>query len=292
MGIVNVTPDSFSDGGLYFSPDAAVEHGLRLVEEGAEVLDVGGESTRPPAYGPRADVDPEEEIRRVGPVIERLAARVSVPLSIDTRKASVARAALSAGATIVNDVTAGRFDSGLLPDAARAGAAVVLMHMRGTDPNAMQDDLAYADLIGEIAAQLAEAAERAKAAGIPSASVAVDPGLGFGKSAGQNLEILRRLGEIAVSGHPVVVGASRKGFVSRFAGPADDPGPARLAGSLAALAVARDGGAAIARVHDVAESAALLAALRRGASPDEAAAAAGADGAAFARMASAIRRPA
>jgi dihydropteroate synthase len=222
MGIVNVTPDSFSDGGRYLSVDAAVDHGIRLAEEGADLLDVGGESTRPAAYGTAETVDAAEEIRRVAPVIEGLAAGTPVPISIDTRKARVARSALGAGATIVNDVTAFRYDPEMAPVTAAAGAAVILMHMRGTDPPTMQDDLAYDDLFGEIADGLSAAATGALGSGIPASRIAIDPGLGFGKSAAQNLLLVARLAALRRLGWPLAVGASRKGFVARYSGL--DPG--------------------------------------------------------------------
>jgi len=259
MGIVNVTPDSFSDGGKFFTAEAAVEHGLRLAGEGAAILDVGGESTRPPRYGVAEDVPAAEEIRRVAPVIERLAARAGVPISIDTRKGDVARAALGAGATILNDVTALRHDPEMAGIAAGAGACVVLMHMRGTVPAAMQSDLRYADLVGEVRDFLAGSAERAVREGIAPARIALDPGLGFSKNAAQSLELLRRTESIRGLGYPVVVGASRKSFVGASTGAsADGNSPARLAGSLACAGFAARAGASIVRVHDVAETAAYL----------------------------------
>jgi dihydropteroate synthase len=291
MGVVNVTPDSFSDGGLFLAPDAAVEHGLRLADEGAALLDVGGESTRPPAYGAAEDVSPEREIERVVTVIEALARRSGVPVSIDTRKSAVARAAIAAGASIVNDVTAMRFDPAMAGAAARAGAAAVLMHMRGTDPRTMQNDLAYAEPIAEIAVHLRDAASRAEAAGMARARIAIDPGLGFGKSASHSLLLVARLRAFSALGFPLVVGASRKGFTARFSGvPSDAPPRQRLAGSLACAAAAAERGAAVLRVHDVGETARFLAALRRGEPATAAADAVGASPDAFATMAGAIRR--
>jgi dihydropteroate synthase len=293
MGIVNVTPDSFSDGGRYLSPDDAVDHGRRLVDEGADLIDVGGESTRPPAYGPADPVDAPEEIRRIVPVVERLAAGVSVPISVDTRKASVARAALAAGASIVNDVTALRYDPEMGPAAAAAGAAVILMHMRGTDPATMQDDLAYDDLFGEIAGALSAAAAAAVACGIPDSRIAVDPGLGFGKTPAQNLRLLARLAFLRRPGRPVAVGASRKGFVARYSElPPGTPPAERLAGSLACAEAAAGQGAAILRVHDVAPTVRFLAALRRGGDGAAAASAAGASPGPYERMRDALRRSA
>ncbi len=291
MGVVNVTPDSFSDGGLFLPPEAAIEHGLRLAAEGAAILDVGGESTRPPAYGAAEEVSPGREIDRVVPVIDALARRSGVPVSIDTRKSAVARAAIAAGASIVNDVTALRFDPAVADVAARSGTAVVLMHMRGTDPRTMQNDLAYAEPIAEIAVHLRDAAARAEAAGMAPARIAVDPGLGFGKSAAHSLLLVARLRAFAALGFPLVVGASRKGFTARFSGvPSDAPPRQRLAGSLACAAAAAGRGAAVLRVHDVGETARFLAALRGGTPEPEAAQAAGASPDAFATMAGAIRR--
>ena len=259
MGIVNVTPDSFSDGGKYFSPDAAVEHGLRLADAGAAILDIGGESTRPPRYGAAEEVPVSEEIRRVLPVVERLASRLGIPISVDTRKAAVARAALAAGAAILNDVTALRHDPEMAAAAASAGACVVLMHMRGTDPAAMQSDLAYGDLVGEVRGFLADSAGKAARAGIDPARIALDPGLGFSKNAAQSLQLLREIGSLRDLGYPVVVGASRKNFVAVHSGAGGDSAPAaRLPGSLACAGFAARRGAAVVRVHDVAETAAYL----------------------------------
>jgi len=293
MGIVNVTPDSFSDGGSYPSVEAAVEHGLRLAQEGAAILDVGGESTRPPVYGAAAEVSAAEEIGRVVPVVEALAGRAGVPVSIDTRKAAVARAALAAGASIVNDVTALRHDPGSGAAAADAGALVVLMHMRGTDPRTMQNDLSYSAPIEEIAVHLSDAAARAQAAGIPAGRIALDPGLGFGKSAAHNLLLIARLRRFCELGFPIVVGASRKGFTARYSGlPADAPPRLRLAGSLAAAAEAAARGASVVRVHDVAATRRFFETLRAGAPGPEAAAKAGASPEAYAQMETALREAA
>jgi dihydropteroate synthase len=259
MGVVNVTPDSFSDGGVHFDRDRAVDAALRMFEAGAAIVDVGGESTRPSTYGAAVELSPEEEIARVVPVIAGIRARSAQPLSIDTRKSGVARAAVEAGADLINDVTAGRFDPAMLPAAAAMGSGVVLMHMKGTDPRTMQNDLEYAHPLGDIATFLGDAAHRAAAAGIAADAIALDPGLGFGKGPEHNLVLLRHLAALRALGFPVAVGASRKAFVRRFSGVADDAGPAdRLPGSLAALAAAADGGAAILRVHDVAESVRFL----------------------------------
>jgi dihydropteroate synthase len=234
MGIVNVTPDSFSDGGAFLNPAAAVEHGLRLAGEGADILDVGGESTRPGA----APVSEQEELRRVLPVVRELAARSGVPVSIDTSKAAVAAAALAAGATIVNDVSALRFDPSL--GKVVAGAALVIMHMQGT-PRTMQQAPHYDDLLGEVIADLAAGIERATAAGVDPDRILVDPGIGFGKSLEHNLELLDRLGELAVLGRAILVGPSRKAFIGRLL---DLPAAERVEGTIAACCCA-------VRVHDV-----------------------------------------
>ncbi len=242
MGIVNVTPDSFSDGGRFPDAAAACRHAETLVGEGADLLDVGGESTRPGAD----PVPEEEELRRVVPVV-REAARLGVPVSVDTSKAGVARAALEAGAAVVNDVTA-LGDPAMGPLVAESGAGLVLMHMRGT-PRTMQDDPRYADLMAEIVRFLGDRRDRAEAAGVERSAIVLDPGIGFGKRIGHNLEILRRLTEVAALGSPVLVGASRKRFIGTLTG-GDDPGD-RLAGSVAAAVAARLAGASVLRVHDV-----------------------------------------
>lgn len=254
MGIVNVTPDSFSDGGRYLDAEAAVAQGLRLAEEGADILDVGGESTRPFSD----PVSAEEEIRRVVPVIRSLAGQVRTPISVDTNKAAVAEAALDAGAAIVNDVSAGRVDPDLLPLAGRRGVPVILMHMKGT-PKTMQKNPEYADLIGEIRAFLANARDRADAAGVDPDRVILDPGIGFGKTFAHNLSILRRLDAFSDLNAPLLVGVSRKAFIRRLVREADGPeplpdGPSVETGSQAAVSTAVLGGAHIVRVHDVART--------------------------------------
>lgn len=239
MGIVNATPDSFSDGGAYHP----VEQGLRLAEEGADILDVGGESTRPNAE----PVSVEEERARTIPVVRELAARTRLPISIDTTKAEVAAAALDAGAEIVNDV------SGLARDpamgAAARGAALCLMHMRGT-PREMQSKAVYGDLLGEVQDELWQALRRARDAGFPDGRIALDPGLGFAKTAEHNLLLLRRLRELLQLGRPLVVGASRKAFLGKLTGRAE--ASQRQLGSVVAAALAAWNGAAVVRVHDVA----------------------------------------
>jgi dihydropteroate synthase len=271
MGILNVTPDSFSDGGLYFDRDSAVTHALAMLEAGAGIVDVGGESTRPSNYGQARELSADEELSRVLPVIAGIRARTDAPLSIDTRRSAVAREAVRGGADLVNDVTAGRFDPAMGTTVAEAGAGAILMHMKGTDPRTMQDDVRYDHPLADIASSLAESASRALEAGVPVESVAVDPGLGFGKSPEGSLLLLRHLQAFRTLGFPIAVGASRKGFVRRFSGVGEDASSGeRLPGSLAALGFAVAAGAALVRVHDVSESARYLRmarALSRAASP-------------------------
>jgi dihydropteroate synthase len=245
MGVVNVTPDSFSDGGLYLDSDAAIAHGEELLGDGAEVLDVGGESTRPGAV----EVDQAEELRRVEPVVAALAGAATV--SIDTSKLAVAEAALDAGASIVNDVTALRRDPEIAALCADRGAGVVLMHMPG-NPRTMQDNPAYEDVVDEIKAFLAERIEVAVAAGVEEERIWLDPGIGFGKTVEHNLELLRRLAELRELGRPLVIGTSRKSFIGRIDGSAVDE---RLGGSIASSVLAAAEGADVLRVHDVAETA-------------------------------------
>lgn len=244
MGILNVTPDSFSDGGEWFDGAAAIAHGRELVAQGAEILDVGGESTRPGA----APVGPDEELRRVVPVVERLAAEGAGRLSIDTTKVAVARAALDAGATYVNDVSALR-EPGMAELVAERGCDCCLMHMRG-EPRTMQEDPQYGDVVDDVKAYLTARAEAAVAAGIPEARIQVDPGIGFGKTTAHNLELLRRLPEVVALGFPVVIGTSRKSFLGRITG-RDDP-KQRLYGTIASNVLALAAGASVFRVHDVA----------------------------------------
>ncbi len=245
MGIVNVTPDSFSDGGKFLQADRAVEHALRLVEEGADILDVGGESTRPGSEF----VPLEEELRRVVPVLERLVERVEVPISIDTTKAEVARRALDLGCAMVNDISAGRLDPEMLPLVASRGVPICLMHMKGL-PKDMQRDPRYDDVVGEIMDFLRERAEVAMEAGVERDDILVDPGIGFGKTLEHNLEILRRLEEFKSLGYPLLLGTSRKSFIGAIL---DLPVEERLEGTAASVALGIAAGADIVRVHDVRE---------------------------------------
>ena len=245
MGVVNVTPDSFSDGGRYLDADAAIAHGEELARDGAEILDIGGESTRPGA----AEVDAGEELRRTEPVVAALAGRAAV--SIDTSKLAVAEAALDAGASIVNDVTALRRDPEMAALCADRGAGVVLMHMPG-NPRTMQDNPSYGDVVDEIKAFLAERIEAAVAAGVEKERIWLDPGIGFGKTVEHNLELLRRLAELRDLGRPLVIGTSRKSFIGKIDGSEVDE---RLGGSIASSVLAAAEGADVLRVHDVAETA-------------------------------------
>jgi dihydropteroate synthase len=249
MGIVNVTPDSFSDGGRFLEAEAAIAHTLQLIGEGAEIVDIGGESTRPGAEPVSAD----EELRRVGPVIEAIAAAPAatarVQISIDTSKASVARAAIDAGATLVNDVTALRGDRQMASVIARSGAECCLMHMLG-EPRTMQIEPRYGDVVDDVKAFLLARLEFAVGEGIAEDRVLLDPGIGFGKTLAHNLELLRRLGELAELGRPVVIGTSRKSFLGRLAEAPETS--QRLAGTLATNVLALERGASVFRVHDVA----------------------------------------
>jgi dihydropteroate synthase len=243
MGIVNVTPDSFSDAGLFLDPAAAIEHGLRLAEEGAGILDVGGESTRPGAE----PVAEQEELARVLPVVEALAA-AGHTVSIDTTKLEVARAALAAGAAVVNDISAFRFAPDLAGLVAGEGARCCLMHMLG-EPRTMQADPRYEDVVSEVKAFLEERLAFAIGQGVPEERVWLDPGIGFGKTVAHNLELLRRLDEIVAIGRPVVVGTSRKSFLGKLTG--GRPEGERLPGTIATNVLAFERGASIFRVHDV-----------------------------------------
>jgi dihydropteroate synthase len=244
MGIVNVTPDSFSDGGTYLEADAAIAHGRDLLAAGADLVDVGGESTRPGA----AAVGAAEEIARVTPVIEALASD-GATVSVDTSKAAVAEAALSAGAGIVNDVTA-LADPGMAAICAARGPGLVLMHMKGT-PRTMQDNPVYEDVVVEVREFLAERLRFAVDAGIDEETIWLDPGIGFGKTVEHNLELIARLGELADLGRPIVIGASRKNFIGAITGREVDD---RLGGSIATNVLGLANGAEVLRVHDVAET--------------------------------------
>jgi dihydropteroate synthase len=244
MGIVNVTPDSFSDGGRFLDPEAAGRHALALAAAGADIVDLGAESTRP---GSRT-VSAAEERDRLGPVLEALLATPPCPISVDTTKPEVAEAALALGAHMVNDVSGLAAGPGLAEVCARYGAGLCLVHMRGT-PATMQDAPRYDDLLGEIRGRLAAAVATAEAAGVAPASICVDPGIGFGKTVAHNLTLLKRLDALAPLGKPILVGPSRKSFIGALLGlPADE----RLEGTLAACVQATLAGAHILRVHDVA----------------------------------------
>jgi dihydropteroate synthase len=263
MGVVNVTPDSFSDGGRWLEPDSAVTHGLELVAAGADLLDVGGESTRPGAE----PVPVAEERRRVVPVVERLVALAGVPVSIDTTKRDVAAAALDAGATVVNDVSAGRFEPDVLTVVANTGAGYIAMHMLG-EPRTMQDAPHYDDVVHDVGDFLVERLDAARAAGIEQDALAVDPGIGFGKTSRHNLELLARLPEIVAEARvPVVVGTSRKRFIGAVLGDggAELPADEREEGTVATVVLALDRGARVVRVHDArpaAQAVQLLEAMR------------------------------
>jgi len=244
MGVVNVTPDSFSDGGLYLDPERAIAHGEELARSGAEILDLGGESTRPGA----AEVSAEEELARVEPVVNGLVGGTAA-VSIDTSKAAVAEAALDAGAEIVNDVTALRRDPEIAAICGERGAGLVLMHMQG-DPRTMQENPVYDDVIDDVKAFLAERMEVAVGAGVDEERIWLDPGIGFGKTLEHNLELLRRLGELRELGRPLVVGTSRKSFIGRVDG---SEASERLGGTIASSVFAAAEGADVLRVHDVAE---------------------------------------
>jgi dihydropteroate synthase len=259
MGVINVTPDSFSDGGDHLDPAAAIAHGLTLAEAGADIIDIGGESTRPGAQ----PVTLEQELARVIPVIEGLAGRTAVPISIDTMKAEVARRAIAAGAGFVNDVSALRHDPQMAAVVQEAGVGVCLMHMQGT-PRTMQQDPRYDDVVGEVCEFLTERAAFAVSQGIDPALICIDPGIGFGKTIEHNLTLLRDLDGIASLGHPVLVAVSRKRFLGQITGRAERQ---RVAGTVAANLEAFRRGGWMFRVHDVApnrEALDVAAAVARG----------------------------
>ena len=246
MGVLNVTPDSFSDGGQFFSPERAVAHAEQMINEGADLIDIGGESTRPGSEF----VTEEEELRRVIPVIERLAGISSVPISIDTTKSSVARAALGAGAEIVNDISGLRFDPQIADEVANAKAGLILMHSRGT-PKTMQQLPPADNLLKEVIDGLRESVSLTQQRGVASQSIAIDPGIGFGKTAEQNLELIANLDQIAraLENFPILIGTSRKSFIGKLLDSA--PANQRLYGTIASTVVAAMNGAHIVRVHDV-----------------------------------------
>jgi dihydropteroate synthase len=246
MGVLNVTPDSFSDGGQFLSFDQAIAHAEQMIDEGADIIDIGGESTRPGSEF----VPTDEELRRVIPVIEQLTAKASVPISIDTTKAPVARAALQAGAEIVNDISALRFDPSLAQEVARANAGLVLMHSRGT-PKTMQQLPPVADVISEVIAGLREGVTVAQHLGVAQESIAIDPGIGFGKTVEQNVELIAKLDQLAreFADFPIMIGTSRKSFLGKLLGGA--PADQRLYGTIASTVASVLNGAHIVRVHDV-----------------------------------------
>lgn len=244
MGVLNVTPDSFYDGGRYAERESAVRRALQMVEEGADIIDIGGESTRPGSQ----PVSEEEELRRVLPVIEAVRARVDVPISIDTTKSRVAQRALQAGACMVNDISGLGFDPRMAEVVAQAGALCCLMHIQGT-PQTMQKNPQYTDVVRDISAYFEERLALAERAGIPRQNVWLDPGIGFGKTVEHNLQILRRLREFTVFGLPILIGTSRKSFIGKVLG--DLPPEDRLEGTAATVAVAILNGANAVRVHDV-----------------------------------------
>jgi dihydropteroate synthase len=251
MGVLNVTPDSFSDGGNFFALEKAIEHGLRMAAEGADIVDVGGESTRPGAE----PVGAEEELRRVIPVIEKLQAKIDIPISIDTSKSDVAGAAIRAGASIVNDVTGGRGDEGMLPLVAKTNSAFIIMHMQGT-PQTMQNQPRYADVVSEIADFFLQQYTRAIGCNIDPMAIAFDPGIGFGKTLDHNLELLAHLEQVRVHERPLVIGVSRKSFLAKLI---DSPDRGdRFAPAVALTSLLRTRGADVFRVHGVKENVSAL----------------------------------
>jgi dihydropteroate synthase len=245
MGILNITPDSFSDGGRFHSPEFAVDEGIRMAEEGADIIDIGGESSRPGSES----VPKEEELARVIPVIKGLRGKINIPLSIDTMKASVAREALAEGAEIVNDISALSFDAEMGEVVAGTGAAVILMHMRGTPKTMQVGDLKYRSLWGDIITFLQAKIEQARETGIEADHIMVDPGLGFGKTASDNLQLIRHLQELRILGRPIVTGASRKSFIGHVTGGSPSE---RCEGTAAVVTASILNGSQVVRVHDVA----------------------------------------
>jgi len=243
MGVLNITPDSFSDGGLYFNKEKAIAHGVKMTEEGADIIDVGGESTRPGSK----PLETEEELRRVIPVIESLAKKIDLPISIDTYKSAVAQKAIDAGAEIINDISGLNFDKNLALISARESIPIILMHMRGT-PETMQKDVHYESLFSEIIQYLKKSIQRAESIGVNPKHIIVDPGIGFGKTLQDNLLIIKNLSEFRVLGKPILLGTSRKTFIGKILNA--DPGQ-RLEGTLSSIAIAVLNGAHIIRCHDV-----------------------------------------
>lgn len=258
MGILNITPDSFSDGGLWLAPEKAVERALQMLEEGAVILDLGAESTRPGGgvYGDGArTLTPDEELERLMPVLEALRRATDAILSVDTRKGPVAKAALDAGADLINDV-GGLSDDGLVKAVAEAGCPVVVMHSRG-DLSTMQRQIAFDDVVAEVCGELRRAGERGRSLGLAEEQLIYDPGIGFGKTRAQNLQLIARLDALAALGRPLLLGASRKSFIAPPGGPPIPP-DARLGGSLATVGWAAKQGTSIVRVHDVRETVQFL----------------------------------
>jgi len=243
MGVLNITPDSFSDGGLYFERDKAIAHGLKMAEEGADIIDVGGESTRPGSK----PLALEEELRRVLPVIEGLSKEVKIPISIDTYKSEVARRAIESGAEIINDISGLHFDPGMAQVAAEADTPLVLMHIRGT-PETMQKDVHYDSLFSEIIAYIKESIRRAEAAGVDPEQIVIDPGIGFGKNLEDNLLLIKHLSEFRILGKPILLGTSRKSFIGKILNTLPDQ---RLEGTLASIVIGILNGAHMIRAHDV-----------------------------------------
>jgi len=251
MGVLNVTPDSFSEGGEFFEPDAAIERGVQIAAEGADIIDIGGESTRPGAE----PVSAKEELNRVIPVIEKLRAKIDILISIDTSKAEVASAALDAGASIINDVTAGRGDKQMLPLTATRNAALVLMHMQG-EPRTMQKNPHYGDVVREVTDFFRQQYARAIECGVDPMRLAFDPGIGFGKTLEHNLSLLKDIDRLRVHDRPLVVGVSRKSFLGKLVDSGDMSD--RLAPTIAMTSILRARGADVLRVHDVKENVAAL----------------------------------
>jgi dihydropteroate synthase len=251
MGVLNVTPDSFSDGGEFFSADQAIEHAMQMERDGADLIDVGAESTRPGSIG----VGAEEEWKRLAPVLEALRRRLNIPISIDTRKAEIAAKAVEAGAEIINDISGLKHDARLAEVAARSRVPLVLMHMRG-EPETMQTKPFAWDVVKDVLTGLRASVRRARSAGVAASKIVVDPGIGFGKSYAQNFELLQKLEEVAKLGFPVLVGTSRKGFIGKtlaMEGSASDASEAKIWGTAATVTASILNGAHLVRVHDVAE---------------------------------------